>query len=133
MRSVSPRERERRSAVIRAALEFTRVVTTLGKTAEETAVLWSIRLGQYQGREVDLQEIIGMTNLPRATAQRQLAELKQSGKIGAARNGKRMHYYLTDPETPEVAEFYRQLLDILDRASEASSVARQLPDKWEDD
>lgn len=78
----------------RKAARFWELHRGLPFNTRQRQVLWRV-LGDFEG-DINLRKYIAISKAPRATAQRDLAQLVESGVLGSTGHGKATHYFLKD-------------------------------------
>jgi Fic family protein len=85
-------EAEKTVTRARAAAQFWEVHRDYPFNTRQQQVLWRI-LGEFEG-DLNLRKYIAISKAPRATAQRDLAQLVESGVFESIGHGKATHYVL---------------------------------------
>lgn len=109
----------RRSILIRLMLDLHALVRDSSFPHEEALVVVAVRLGQYDGRPMDVSDIAREVRLPMSTVSRHIVTLRKKGWLRSERSGRRSVQYLITPasEQAEVARFYREAEQIFRRAA----------------
>jgi DNA-binding transcriptional ArsR family regulator len=107
----------RRRILIRLLLELHALIRDSKVPYEEAIVAVTIRLGQYEGRLMDVSDISRITGLPLSSVSRHLKAQRKKGRVRSVKTGRRtVQYFPPTPEAPEVTRFYAQLEDAVTRA-----------------
>lgn len=108
----------RRRILIRFMLELHALIRESNFPHDEAMVAMAIRLGQYEGRPMDVSDIAGATGLPRSSVSRHLVALRKKGMVRSVKAGKRTVQHLPlSSEPEEVTRFYREFERLIVQAS----------------
>lgn len=108
------RETERRRILLRLLLELHALIRETGIPHEEAVVAMAIRLGQYEGRPMDVTDIAEMTALPLSSVSRHIKTLRKRGRTRSIKSGRRILQYLPlGPEPSEISRFYREAYRVM--------------------
>jgi DNA-binding Lrp family transcriptional regulator len=111
------KERRKRSAVIELVLGICAELATLGENRDLHIVLMAIRIGNYQGRAMDVTALAAATSLPRTTVIRHVKALEELGRIKVVTTGRRHVPVLIGTDRPLVKGFYKRLEQLVIQAS----------------
>ena len=103
----SREERARRCVLIRTLLELHTLTREAGIPHEEAIVSMAIRLGQYEGRPMDVTDLAEITGLPLSSVSRHVKALRKKGRVRSIKSGRRILQYLPLGHEPaEITRFY---------------------------
>lgn len=88
--------------MLRANSQFAR----LGRNPEVTLVVLAIRLGEIEGRRMDVSALANMVSLPRTTVIRHLNTLVASGEVDMFRSGRSVTPRLRSVESPSLRALF---------------------------
>ncbi|MER8406970.1 helix-turn-helix domain-containing protein [Mesorhizobium sp. M1307] len=117
MPNITAKERLKRVAVIELVLGLTTELDKLGTSRDMHIVLMAIRLGNYQGRPMDVTALAAATSLPRTTVIRHIHALEELGRVKVVTNGRRAIPLLIGSDLPLVKGFYGKLEQLVIQAS----------------
>jgi DNA-binding transcriptional ArsR family regulator len=112
-------ENHKRAVLIRMILDIHgAVLAKLKEPPEVTLVLMAIRLGEMEGRPMDLKSLVAVTHYPRTSVSRHVRELMQRGRVAVVREGRRTVMRLNPQvEGSHVKPFYAHIEKAVLRAS----------------
>lgn len=119
------RNPKRRAVTIRTFMEIRRAVVhaaqEIGLPYEETVAALAVRLGDLEGRPVDISSVAETTGQKFSSSHRYLRSLRERGMIKGWPEGKRMlHTWVpTTEENPVVTKAYSDVDLAIRRASRA--------------
>lgn len=98
---------ERRRIMIRMMLDIHALIRAADVPVEEALVAFAIRLGQYEGRAMDVSDIAEATRLPLSSVSRHINVLRKKGRVRSMKSGRRtLQYMPLTPEPASISRFY---------------------------
>lgn len=74
----------------------------------------AIRLGQYEGRPMDITDLAEITGLPLSSVSRHVKALRKRGRARSIKSGRRILQYIPPgPEPTEITRFYREAYEVM--------------------
>jgi DNA-binding MarR family transcriptional regulator len=106
-----------RRILLRMMLDLHALIREANIPIDEAVVLQAVRLGQYEGRAMDVSDIAGATRLPISSVSRHVKTQRKKGRVWSVKAGRRtLQYIPLVPESQEVSRFYEEVEQIVRRA-----------------
>lgn len=116
------RDRETRRILIKMMLDLHALIrgnndgSAKPRRVEEALVSFAVRLGQYEGRAMDVSAVSEVTRIPQASVSRHIIALRKKGELKSVKAGRRtLQYVPLAPENEGVSVFYLEVEQIVRR------------------
>lgn len=114
---------ELRVVILRAMIDIVRAyyqahfkTEKFGANIEIGFILFAITIGQAEGQLMSATDISNYLGMPRPTVTRKLKQLGRVRSLRTVRNGKRVCYWIENPNSPESMKAVDKIVRIIKRA-----------------